>query len=88
MIITPSPPLIISTAPLINTVEKGTGVNLPTGSSLKPNDKFATLKENAGAVQNNIDLKTDKAKVETIPSTMDNSPAKTVLVKNLDEQNK
>ncbi|MEI6697267.1 MAG: hypothetical protein WCO13_14530 [Bacteroidota bacterium] len=66
---------------VVKTVEKGTGIKLPTGVSPKPNDKFAKIKENAGMVQNNIDLKTGKAEVVTIPSTMDNVPAKQVIVK-------
>jgi hypothetical protein len=71
---------------VVKTVEKGTGVDLPTGASPTPNDKFAKIKENASTIQTNIDLKTGKAEVVTVPSTMDNIPAKQVLVKKLDNQ--
>jgi hypothetical protein len=70
------------------TVEKGTGVNLPTGLSPKPNDKFASLKGKINEVQTKIDLKTGNAKFVTVPSTMDNTPAKNILIKKLDEQSK
>lgn len=71
---------------IVKTVEKGTGVDLPTGLSPKPNDKFASIKEGAKYLQNNLNIKTGKAEVVTVPSTMDNTPAKTILIKKPDEQ--
>ena len=71
---------------VVKTVEKGAGVDLPTGASPKPNEKFASIKEGAKNVQDNLDIKSGKAEIVTVPSTMDNMPSKIVLIKKLDEQ--
>ena len=73
---------------VVKVFEKGTGVDLPTGASPKPNDKFASIKEGAGNVQDNLDVKSGKTVVVTIPSTMDNVPARTISVPKIDEQKK
>jgi RHS repeat-associated protein len=70
---------------VVKVVEEGAGVNLPAGASPKPNDKFASIKEDASSVQYNIDLKTGKAELVTIRSTMDNTPDRTILIKKPDE---
>lgn len=66
--------------------EKGTGVDLPTGNSPLPNDKFETIKENATQVQDNIGIKTGEVKLITIPSTMDNIPAQKLIIRKPNEK--
>jgi RHS repeat-associated protein len=73
---------------VVKVVEKGTGVDLPTGTSPKPNAKFASIKEGVKNVQYNLSIKTKTARVVTVSSTMDNVPTKTDLIKKLDEQPK
>lgn len=73
---------------VVKVVEKGTGVDFPTGTSPKPNAKFASIKEGVKNVQYNLSIKTKTARVVTVPSTMDNVPTKTDLIKKLDEQPK
>ena len=66
-------------------VENGTGVKLETGSSPKPNSKFNTLKENQKQVQKQLDYKIalKDGKLVVVPSSMDNTPSKMIIVPNI-----
>jgi len=47
---------------VVKVVEKGTCVNLPTGISPAPNDKFNSIKKNQESVQNDSNKKIEEEK--------------------------
>ncbi len=56
-------------------IENATGADLPDDP--RPNKNFEKVKNNRNEIQNNIDLSSGRAKVEYIPSGLDNVPTHT-----------
>jgi RHS repeat-associated protein len=63
-------------------IEEGTGVDLKSGSNPQPNKRFENIKKNKDNTQKKIDskVKVDKSEIVTVPSTLDNIPAKIIVV--------